>query len=198
MKKLLLCIIILFFFGTTQVYASTQALDLNEVLELAEIEKDYDDYKEDKKQVTIYFFMSKTCDHCHEVLKYINSITEEYGEKFKVRAFECSLNGDNNALHSEVVKFLKLKDKEGRYKMGVPLLIIGENTFYGFEESNKEKIITAIENEYKKEKRYDLFDAMEKKEEEKSPNDALYILIPVLAIIIVYVSIKLFKKEKTS
>ena len=49
MKKLLLCIIILFFFGTTQVYASTQALDLNEVLELAEIEKDYDDYKEDKK-----------------------------------------------------------------------------------------------------------------------------------------------------
>ena len=197
MKKLLLCIIILFFFGTTQVYASTQALDLNEVLELAEIEKDYDDYKEDKKQVTIYFFMSKTCDHCHEVLKYINSITEEYGEKFKVRAFECSLNGDNNALHSEVVKFLKLKDKEGRYKMGVPLLIIGENTFYGFEES-KEKIITAIENEYKKEKRYDLFDAMEKKEEEKNPNDALYILIPVLAIIIVYVSIKLFKKEKTS
>ncbi len=82
--------------------------------------------------------------------------------------------------------------------MGVPLLIIGENTFYGFEESNKEKIITAIENEYKKEKRYDLFDAMEKKEEEKNPNDALYILIPVLAIIIVYVSIKLFKKEKTS
>lgn len=195
MKKILFSMMI-FLLLPMGVFASTQALDLNETLELMNLEKKYENYEESSDQVTLYLFMSQECNHCHELTEYLNELVSDHGSKFKLRAFECSKNADNNELHSKIVEFLELKNDEGRYKMGVPLLIIGKNTFYGFEESNKEKILTAIESEYKKKEKYDVIDALEEKKENKNPNDALYIIIPIVAVVIICFIIRLANKEK--
>ena len=169
--------------------ADTQTLNLNDTLIAEDITPEYEDYKETEEQVTIYLFRGAGCTHCYDFLTYLNSITKEYGNMFKLRSFEVYNNQDNAALKDKVAKFFKEKAD------GVPYIIIGENTFYGFSDDMKEKVLKSIKNEYNAEVKYDIFDEMDKNETKKNPNDALFLLIPIAAIIIIVIIVRSAKKE---
>lgn len=190
MKKIFFLILSLILFIPNVVMAETQTLDLMDTLEKAGITPSIDDYEETEDQVQIYLFWSSTCTHCHDVLEFINDNLDEYGEKIKMRSYETSTNADNYALQQKVAKFFSINAP------GVPLLVVGESTFYGFSDSIKDKILEAIDGEYSANEKYDVFEKIEEKEAEKNPNDALYVIIPVLAIVVIYFMIKLAKKEK--
>ena len=169
--------------------ADTQTLNLNDTLIAEDITPEYEDYKETEEQVTIYLFRGAGCTHCYDFLTYLNSITKEYGNMFKLRSFEVYNNQDNAALKDKVAKFFKEEAD------GVPYIIIGENTFYGFSDDMKEKVLKSIKNEYNAEVKYDIFDEMDKNETKKNPNDALFLLIPIAAIIIIVIIVRSAKKE---
>ena len=169
--------------------ADTQTLNLNDTLIAEDITPEYEDYKETEEQVTIYLFRGAGCTHCYDFLTYLNSITKEYGNMFKLRSFEVYNNQDNAALKDKVAKFFKEEAD------GVPYIIIGENTFYGFSDDMKEKVLKSIKNEYNAEVKYDIFDEMDKNETKKNPNDALFLLIPITAIIIIVIIVRSAKKE---
>ena len=86
MKKFLLTIIMISSLVLPiGVKADTQTMDLVDTLESENITPlfDVDEYVETDDQVTIYLFRGEGCIHCRNFLEFLNSITEEYGSKFK-------------------------------------------------------------------------------------------------------------------
>ena len=190
MKRLVILFLAIIAIFPSAVFAETQVLDLEDTLESESITPLFEDYEETDDQITIYFFRGQGCSHCYELLNFLNSIVDEYGYMFKLRSYEVWYNSDNSEIKDEVVNFFNLDAS------GVPLLVIGESTFYGFSEDSEEKIITAIENEYNSEERYDVFEKMEEKKANKNENDALYILIPIAACVLIYTIVKQVKKNQ--
>ncbi len=190
MKKFILLVILYILLLPSMVLADTEALNLKDTIVASGETPSFEDYKESDDQVTLYLFRASGCNHCHDLVKFLDSIAEEYGSKFKLRSYECSENSDNNLLHNRVVNFFELKNSRG-----VPLLVIGENTFYGFTEKNKQQIIDCIEREYKKEDKYDVFEKMEEQKNAKKPNVAAYIVLPILAGIVIFIIIRIAKNE---
>lgn len=188
MKKLLLAVISLLAFMPFVVNAETRAQDLLETFERAGITPSINDYEETEDQVMLYLFWGETCPRCHEELEFINSILKDYKDKIKLRSYEGSIE-DNYLLQQKVAKHFEIDAP------GVPLLVVGENTFYGFKDEVGEKIKIAIDREYKKSERYDMFAEMEKKRKEGNSNVPLYIFGGLLSIIIVVSIIFLARKE---
>jgi len=185
MKKIFLIIaVFLSIFFTSNVYAKTEALDLKKTLEAEDI-KLKGDYSESDNQVVIYLFRGQGCSHCKDFLEYLNGIVEKQGKMFKLRSYEVWNNSDNNELKEKVVETLKID------ATGVPLIVVGNDSFYGFDDSTPKKLEKALESEYKKKKseRYDVIkDASElqkKEEKSKKSNSAIILLIPIVLIAII-------------
>lgn len=176
---LLTLLVMILAFMPTFVKAEVKVLNLRDTLEEKEITIADENYKETDEQIKIYLFRWSSCSHCYDFLTYLNTLVPEYGHMFKLRSYETTMNSDNEGVMEKVKKYFG--DEE---KTGVPYIVIGENTFYGFGDSSKEKILDAIKSEFESSNRFDVFDAMEKKENEKNPNDALYVLIPAAMVII--------------
>lgn len=185
MKKIFLIIaVFLSILFTSNVYAKTEALDLKKTLEAEDI-KLKGDYSENDNQVVIYLFRGQGCSHCKDFLEYLNGIVEKQGKMFKLRSYEVWNNSDNNELKEKVVETLKID------ATGVPLIVVGNDSFYGFDDSTPKKLEKALESEYKKKKseRYDVIkDASElqkKEEKSKKSNSAIILLIPIVLIAII-------------
>ena len=185
MKKIFLIIaVFLSIFFTSNVYAKTEALDLKKTLEAEDI-KLKGDYSESDNQVVIYLFRGQGCSHCKDFLEYLNGIVEKQGKMFKLRSYEVWNNSDNNELKEKVVETLKID------ATGVPLIVVGNDSFYGFDDSTPKKLEKTINSEYKKKKseRYDVIkDASElqkKEEKSKKSNSAIILLIPIVLIAII-------------
>lgn len=178
MKKILLFIAALLFIPSL-VNAEVQVLDLKETLEEKGITIKDENYKETDEQIKIYLFRWSGCSHCYDFLVYLNSLVPEYGHMFKLRSYETTTNADNEAVMKKVKEYFG----DGN-KSGVPYIVIGDTTFYGYSERMDDSILEAIKTEYEKTKRFDVFDALEEKESKKNPNDGLYIIIPIVVIIL--------------
>lgn len=165
----------------------TQVKDLKETVESIGLEFKGKDYKESDDQVVIYMFRMSSCDHCHDAVGFLNDIVEEYGDKFKLRSFEISGNAANNAIYTKVFNFLEIKD-------GVPLILIGENKFRGFNEKTKDSIKKAIEQTYEETERYDIFDAMEKNETQNK-GTAKFIMLTFVGIVVIVCVIIFIRKK---
>lgn len=171
------------------VHAQTQARDLLETLEAASITPSIEEYKENDDQVVIYLFWGQTCEHCHEFLEFINSNLEEYKDKIKMRSYETSRNDDNYAIQKKVANWFEVKNT------GVPLIVIGENTFYGYAGSETgEKIKIAINDVYSQTERYDVFEEMKNgNPKTEKQNVMLFMLIPIVlfgVIGYIYIQVK--------
>lgn len=186
MKKIIYLLLTIFMLIPNIVKADTQALDLIDTIESINLEPSVSDYKETDDQVYIYLFRWLSCNHCHDAIEFFNEILPEYKDKIKMRSYETSANQDNYKLQEKVVSHFNIG------KTGVPLIVIGENTFYGFSDDDKDKIKEAIDNVYNDTERYDMFDEMDKNH---NPNSALYVLVPIAAICIIIFVFKLAKKE---
>lgn len=176
MKKIVVTIVItLILIIPTRVLAKKINLSKYNTLNLEETLKDeqgynpdftYDlsDYSENDKQITIYIFRGRGCHFCENFLTYLgNDLVKNDGQYFKVVSFETWNNKNNLNLLKKVDTFLGITDSND---IGaVPLIIIGKEHILGFDEStDKETIHNAIEDLYKSEDRYDVFEEMNKAE----------------------------------
>lgn len=187
MKKKILSVLLasIVLFGNSQfVEAQTQVLNLDDTLEIEEIEKQYSNYKETDEQVSIYLFRGEGCSHCRDFLEYLNSIAEENGYLFKLRSFEVYNNEDNLKTKNKIAQFF------GDSASGVPYIVIGKDTFYGFGKKDGDKILSSIKKEYASKTKYDVFDKMEYKNDKKtSPYltvglASIIILVPIIIVLI--------------
>lgn len=93
--------------------------------------------KAEDNLVNLYLFYSKTCPHCEEEIKMLDSIKDEYKN---LRIYKYELSEDNNSeIFKNVATLFDLNVS------GVPFTIIGEKTFIGYGENSKKTIIGCIE-----------------------------------------------------
>ena len=132
--------------------------------------------KEESKEVIVYFFRGEGCSHCAEAEAWFE---EEYGGKFEIKDYETWYDADNSALMEKVAKARKEEDSA----TGVPYIIIGDQSWIGFDTSYEQEMIDKINAMYETEvsNRYDIMKLVsnikdEKVEEEKS-NDVVSFII---------------------
>ena len=102
-----------------------------------------DDVKYDENKVNIYFFWGDGCPHCEAEFEFFESIANEYGDYYTLNTFEV-WNNEENANLLEV--FSKSMNED---ITGVPYTVIGDQTFTGFSDEYKEKMINAIISQHK-------------------------------------------------
>lgn len=104
------------------------------------------------KEVNLYFFNGNGCGHCANAEAWFEEIEEEYGEYFNLVSYEVWYNKDNNRLMQ------KVGELRGEDAGSVPYIIIGNQSWVGFDEDYKEEILSKIKSEYEQEPadRYDI------------------------------------------
>ena len=178
-------------------YAKTEKINgveytyknLKETLSEESIELAYPKYKETDDQITIYMFRGIGCGYCQAFLKFINSITEEYGEKFKLKSYEVWQTANNGELMVEVSEFL------GEEAGGVPFIVIGDKAFPGYAEVYDEEIKTAIDELYESKNRYDVFDAMAKAKKLEKIKDVISKCVPIVVVAVMILTIVYVNKK---
>lgn len=193
MKKKLLVLLLVVAMLPLKTFAKTYYDDYNtmnftETLKAEEFELLNKDYKENDKQAVIYMFRGQGCGYCRAFLEFLNSISKEYGNYFRLVSFEV-WNDSNNA---ELFKKVPLVTNEAAG--GVPYIIIGEKVFAGYSETYDEDIKKAIKSQYE-DSSYDVFDKLEEKLNGDSNNgtssfavvfwNAFFLVAATVAIIVV-------------
>ena len=191
-KKLTLLLVLLFGVIILPITAKAETkyktLNLREALAEEEIEEKFTDYKETDDQATIYLFRGNGCGYCRAFLEFLNSITDEYGQYFKVVSYEVWKDSDNSQLLNEVSNFL------GQPAGGVPYIIIGERVFPGYASSYDEDIKAEIKKLYdtNKKKRYDVMAEMKKKgsgSDSSLSNSSVWVIIICNLVITIIASL---------
>ena len=144
-----------------QIDENTTSTNLEETLKLAGMELKNENYKETDDQITIYMFRSSACEHAKAVLEYLNSISDEYGKYFKLRAYDVEQK-ENMDFYNEIADFVKQEMR------GVPFYIIGETKYLGFNKEEQDVIAETIKKEYNKKNRYDVVKEMKKQNDKTS------------------------------
>ena len=157
---LLICFGIMYFSSSKPYYKGYKTTNLRETLKDEGMTLSNKNYKETNDQVTIYLFRGRGCPHCEDFLKFLDSISDEYGKYFKLVSFEVWYDKANAKLQNSVVSFMNQKSS------GVPFIVIGEDAFVGYSSSYDEQIKTAIKTLYntEKSKRYDVFEKLDIRE----------------------------------
>ena len=208
MKKTIIVVLISVLFIPISIFAKPQALDLEGTLKDEGISIAFDNYVETEEQVIIYLFRGAGCIHCHDFLEFLNEFAKDNGTLFKLRSYEVYKNEDNNNLKKKIAEHFG--DRAG----GVPYIIIGNNTFYGFAKESAPEIENTIKEEYKKTDRYDAFLELDKStkpvistgdnvptESPKKKSNAITIIILIIAIffsILIIFTDFVFRKKKST
>lgn len=132
---------------------------------------------ESNDKVNVYIFRGEGCPHCEEALEYFDSIEKEYGKYYNLVKYEVWYDKDNSALMTDVAK------KLNETVTGVPYIIIGKNTYKGFNSAQmSEEIKKNIKEEYDKPVS-ERFDVLQEKPKEKNVlTDGIVIMGIILVI----------------
>ncbi len=135
-------------------YSDHETKDFKDTLVDEDMKIENTDYAETSDQATIYLFRGHGCGYCRNFLTFLNSISKEYGKKFKLVSFEVWNNKENNELMKKVANFT------GEEAGGVPYIVIGEKVFGGYIDSWNDQIKSAINTLYESKDKYDVFEEM--------------------------------------
>lgn len=155
MKKIIIVMLMFLLLFPVCIYAKPQALGLEDTLKDEGISIAFDGYSETEEQVIVYLFRGAGCIHCHDFLEFLNEFAKENGALFKLRSYEVYNNTDNNDLKKKIAEYFG--DRAG----GVPYIIIGDKTFYGYAKDDASTIEEAIKEAYQNSERYDVFEKMD-------------------------------------
>ena len=133
-----------------------KTMNLKQTLADEEIAEEFTNYSENDNQITIYLFRGKGCGYCRAFLNFVNTITTEYGQYFKIVSFETWYDSDNQELLKTISKYL------GEEAGGVPYIIIGDQVFPRYANSFDDSIKSAITTLYNSKERYDVFEEYNK------------------------------------
>ena len=175
-KGILLILLTTLLFVPSVLFAKEATLNFQEALEEEGIEETFESYKENDKQAIIYLFRGRGCSVCRSFLTFLNSITDEYGKKFKVVSYEVWYNTSNNKLLDKVADFT------GVEAGGVPYIVIGDQVFGGYTSSYDDTIKKAIDDLYDTpvKERYDVLAELEKSEKEATKSTSSNTMVIVL------------------
>lgn len=101
----------------------------------------------DENKLNIYLFWGKGCPHCEEEWKFLNRIAPKYYDKIHVYGFEVWNSEENQKIMNE------FKDKLNISKdSGIPLTIIKDKYYIGYDESYNDEMLKLIKNNHKNSK----------------------------------------------
>lgn len=112
----------------------------------------------EKEPANIYIFYGKGCPHCEEFFTWIKSLSKTEKAKFNLVKYETWYNTTNNAALTKVAEHFGDDKSEDGY--GVPYIIIGKTRFSGFGDTNKDQVLTALDNYYNQEERTNLIEEL--------------------------------------
>lgn len=143
------------------------SMNFEETLKAEGIELENENYKEKDDQITIYMFRGSGCSYCRAFLEYLNEISKEYGKYFQLKSYDVWTDTNNAELFEEVADYLEQNNK------GVPLIIIGDDIYPGYDKSFNDGIKSSIKTLYAEKDRYDIFEEMEKAKAEERKKELL-------------------------
>ena len=143
--------------------------------------------EEENNKVNVYFFKGDGCGFCEAGLEWFDEIEDKYGERFELHEYETWYDEKNAAIMNAVA------EARGENVQGVPYIIVGDQSWNGFDDSYKNEILSKIKAEFKIEKseRYDIMTLVDlssinaDKTEEKDDSYADDIAVTVLLLIVV-------------
>lgn len=93
-----------------------------------------------EEKVTLYFFWSKTCPHCHEERLFLDNLIQKY-PNLEIKDYEITTEPANGRLLRKIGQELKINIS------GVPFTAVGEYHFTGFlsDETTGQQIEEAVE-----------------------------------------------------
>jgi len=147
---------------------------------------DLSNYSESDDKVNVYIFRGKTCWHCLDEITWLASNYADFKDVINVRTYEVWNNKENNKLMNLVAK--ELGTKAG----GVPLTVVGKDTFSGFSEEIGTSIIEAAKKLKDSEEKYDIknvinLEEVSSGENKKSDATMIILILVVLAGGIVFI-----------
>ena len=130
------------------------------------------------KQVNLYFFNGNGCGHCANAEAWFEEIENEYGKYYNLVSYEVWYNKDNNRLMQKVAEL------RGEDSGSVPYIIIGNQSWVGFDEDYKEEILSKIKSEYEQDPadRYDIMNYVGPLLEDDGYGSDILALIIILAV----------------
>lgn len=157
------------------------------------------DNEESNKKVNVYFFYGNGCGYCASAEDFFDSIQEEYGEYFTLVDYETWYDTDNAALMEKVAEARKESAD------GVPYIIIGDQSWNGYDSTYDEEIKSKIKQMYESDvnSRYDIMDYVDDIQAKVTNEDKSYAqdVMVVIAIILVVSGVAggiWFARKKTS
>jgi glutaredoxin len=87
------------------------------------------------KEITIYY--SPTCPHCHHAIAYVNDVLKKEDSSIKIKEIDASKPANSK-------KFMEMLKKCGFKEGYVPVTVIGEECFQGFDEITEAKCRKAL------------------------------------------------------
>ena len=164
--KLVIVLIILFSVGCTKNEIEDEGLnkETEEIIDEKEFEEVIDEKESDKisiediqltEKINIYLFWGDGCPVCENLLKYFDSIEDEYGKLYNLVKYEIWYNEENQKLLQDVSSQLN-QDIHA-----IPYLVIGDTSMVGYNPSKDEYIKETIIKQYMSEERVDLVKNLE-------------------------------------
>lgn len=147
-KKILIISLIAFIFILFIVLINiSNKMNENKIKSTITMNSKLTDVVYDENKLNIYLFWGKGCPHCEEEWKFLNRIAPKYYDKIHVYGFEVWNSEENQKIMNE------FKDKLNISKdSGIPLTIIEDKYYIGYDESYNDEILKLIKNNYKNSK----------------------------------------------
>ena len=162
MKKkisvLLILLLVLTMVVPTNVFAkdgNTVPQTFAEAAKEEEIDFNHSNYKSDSSKAKVYLFRGHQCKYCYNLLKFLESIVNDYGKYFDLVSYEVWNDDDNYKLMKTVASVF------GEDANGVPYLVIGDKTFIGYTSSYDDSIKKEIKSLYNSTSRYDVMEHLD-------------------------------------
>lgn len=89
-------------------------------------------------EYNVYLFYRETCGYCHNLITFLESMSDEFQEKYNLVKYDVSSDAEYSNLMYEVGSHF------GDEVSGVPYLVIGNKTFKGYSSAYDDQIIDAI------------------------------------------------------
>lgn len=174
MKKILFTVLS-FFLVLGIVNAEVTTETLQDACALEELDcKSTKEY--DETLPNVYLFRGDGCPYCNELIKFIDSVIDDY--QVNVVVYEVKNNKDNWNYYKKIGSLF------GFTPSGYPYLVVGKKTFDGYASSDDEDIKAALDELQKSEEPYDAVKELENNPKIETTNDTAVIVIIACAVIV--------------
>lgn len=154
--------------------------------------------EDEAKEVNVYIFKGDGCGFCQAALEWFDEIDDKYGDQFELHQYETWYDEENAKLMEAVAKV------RGEQVSGVPYIIVGNQSWNGFDQSYEDEILDKIKSEYKKDDadRYDVMDFVENtssdKKDEKDGNADDIAITVLLLVVVAGVGLGIYSLRKSN